>query len=172
MTDETKAADGPATPLPKPFDAQWQFALTHDGKSVRLIIPTGPEDAMAVDMPASQLAILHATMGQLIDHMRLAKALPPVPPGKTAAPHAPLNWKLGRPDGVPREMGKTVALSFDEGRETADFILLADLDALKVADAIERCVFEGMSEDDKMRMIEEAQKPQKGKIILPPVRKH
>lgn len=151
--------------LHKSTGVMQQVGLTADQQSLRIALG-GAEDGKQVflDMPAAAFPGFVVQMVNTLNSLIAGKVLP----GFESQPgYVAQRWKVGRNDD-PR-VKEMVALVLDEGLQTEVFRLFTDLDALRIADAIEDLVFLGLSPDDQRKLVETVQaQKKKPAIILPP----
>ncbi len=140
---------------------QWQIATSPDLKRVQITIPYQGEQVFQTNISIEDFEQIAAIAQRIVDVARTRGMLPEVPANQ---PRIAKGWAVGRPNAITPQ--KTIAILFDIKLPTNQIWFFADLDALKVADAIEQEVFKGMSEDDKRKLLIESNK--KPALILPP----
>lgn len=144
------------------------FGVSADGTMVAITLGAKQGGGrIEMRMPAEKLPEFHAHLGELIHQLQAAELLPA--PGRAAGAVARgvKHWMVGRPDDP--AVTKTTALMFDEGMPSELLLLMADIDVLKLADAIEQQVFKNMTGAEQRRLLETVEKDKaKSKLILPP----
>lgn len=144
------------------------FGVNEDGTMVRIQVAANQEGgSIYLDMPSGAIRGFIDNLGQLLAHLVHIKAIPPKSPGMG---HGIGQWKVGG-SSDPGLKGMT-AIVFDEGTPNEVIRFLKDLDALKIADAIEQKVFKGLSVVDQRSMIKEVEKARNPLILPPGLRKH
>lgn len=139
------------------------FAISEDGATVRLLMSTNVEGQQVhVTMPITTVPMLFAHIGQLMDSL-LAAGLVPAEMGKPA--RNVTTWEVGANSMIP---GFT-ALRFDAGLTQETFLLMKDLDALKLADSIEQKVLYMLPPQQQRELIAAVEKAngRKPRLIVP-----
>lgn len=134
------------------------FDISEDGLTVKTYI-SALDGTIIVTLPTEQAKVLHTEMGFILDRIALAR-------GEAQGEGTGVNvgkWLVGRHEKFPKE----TVFVFDPGTTHERIYKMADIDALRVADAIEKQVFASMPLPEQQKMIEESRR-QPGKIIMPP----
>lgn len=141
------------------------FAISEDGKTIQMAFGADKAgELILLTMPTAGLPEHAGHVRALLDALRMAKVLPP----GEAVPATPMqtfaikNSALG-------QMAHVTALVINEGLATEAFVLMPDLQALKMADAIQQKVFFGMSAEEQRKMLKavEGERPQAPRLIMP-----
>lgn len=146
-------------------DGRMAFDVAQDRKSVRMQIGVGEGKSVYLHIPTASLPAFQQNIGHFIESLRAAGILPPA---QVERPGGLLRkWQVGRSDLKGTE--KITVLHLNQGTAIEMLYYAADLDALQIADAIERTVFQGMPMHDQQQMIRDVEQRRGGKkIILPP----
>lgn len=135
------------------------YGVSQDGSMVRITLTMAPDGSkMWLTMPAGNLpAYIRDLQGLLARVREQGGAQPDVA--------APQSWLVGRVND-PRMKDQTV-LMFDKGTPQEKVVMLPDVQALGMADAIEEQVYKSLKPEER-RIIDAARKAkQKPKIIQP-----
>lgn len=138
------------------------FGMSEDGKFALMKFGAADDaNRITVTMPVENLADFYQHLGKLVGSLTAAgKISPPAADG-----HVIGKWKVGQ-SNVPA-LAKFTALLFDEGSPKEALFLLGDLDALKLADAIEQKVFKGLTPEQQRDLVRKVEQGARPKIILP-----
>lgn len=138
------------------------FSVSPDGKQVRMELATKEDGGKVyLTMPVSNVPEFHRALGDLMMGMRERGLLPPVGPSAQGAG----SWMVGNSNN-PDLKGFT-ALVFDQRKPNERTYMLGDVDALAIADAIERNIYKKLTPDEKIVMDRARRKVQAPKIIMP-----
>lgn len=139
------------------------FALSEDGQTVQMMIGTGePGKGITVTMPVHHIPEFYLHLGVLIDSAVMAGVLP----SQGGKPVRNVqSWKVGENSMAPN----FTAILIDENLTQETLLLMTDLAALQMADAIQQKIFTGMSLDDQKAMLKEVEKAtgRKPQLLIP-----
>lgn len=146
-------------------DQMQQFGVSEDGSVVRLQLAVKEDGGgIYITMASEAIPVFINGLTQLMAHLVHIKAIPPRPPGVASGIG---QWKVGRSNDP--ALAKFTAILFDEGTPNEVIRVLADIDALRIADAIETQVFAGLSQKDQQDLIQGVAKAKANSaLILPP----
>lgn len=150
-----------------PADDMSSFGVSDDLQFVQIKMGAGPDGAATyLTMASANVMPFIDALSQLQAHLVAIKAVPAPPLNQPRSVGA---WKIGRSSLVGAE--KLTIFVFDEGSPKEVVLLMADIDALKLADAIEKQVFKKLSVVDQRNLIKQVEDARGGsKLILPPRR--
>lgn len=156
MPDEMKGPEGYAYGLEFSDDAQHV--------TVRL---NGEGEQPAMTVPVQSLPLLWLQLGMVIDSLVKTGVLKAERSKPTRINET---WQVGANSMAP---GFT-AMLFDEGSVQEHLVLMPDINALQMADAIEQKVLQGLPKEMQQDMLKtvEAKRPGGKKFIMPPSRGH
>lgn len=137
------------------------FSFSDDGSVVRIFLspPVADTPDVVLTMPVGQVEEFWAHLGNVVDSIRAANGgkIAPAPPQMVAS------WQVGGNSMMPN----FVAIMFDQGKPSERIMLMPDLAALQMADAIEQKVLAGMSVEDQRVMMKEVEKARPGPPTKP-----
>lgn len=160
MPDPEKLAE-PADTVLEAVEMK-SFGLSQDGKSVRLELSSEEEGGKVfLTLPTEQFPGFYHACGELLMKLRQRKVVP----DGGSIPQAPGSWLVGNSNNP--TLKEFTALMFDKGQPQEAIYMMADLDAIAFADAIEANIYQKLSPPERAQVDEHRRRHSKPKLILP-----
>jgi hypothetical protein len=137
------------------------FGVSEDGQTVRLELSANDDGKVYVTMPVGNVAEFYRALGELLTKLRQMKLVR----ADAAAPQAAGKWLVGTSDNP--NLRQFTALAFDQGTVAEKVYIFGDIDALAIADAIERNVYKKLTAEEKRQLDLMRKKARGPQIILP-----
>ena len=143
------------------------FQISEDGRRVEMRLSAGDDGRfVALTIPVDKFTELYQHTRLLMDSTIQAGVVAPMQSPSGGRPVQ--SWKVGASNRM--ELARFTAIMFDAGLTSEMILLMPDLQALAMADAIQQKVLAGFSEDEKRTLMKEVEEARAGKrdVRTPP----